>query len=270
MRLLPILFVLTSLPSLAIAEDDDLDTRMMRATVKIMHDDSTATGFLLFATNPDQFLLVTAAHVLEKTPGESTTVVFRAQQSEGSYQKLPTKLAIRQAGMPLWTKHPTDDVAVIGVTPPANADLPRVSVELLASDDLLRKHKVHPGEALSSLGYPHRNEASDAGFPILRRGAIGTFPLIPTAKTRTFYFSGNTFEGDSGGPVYLTRPSHDPARPGEVNLILGLVSGQMFLDEEAKMVYGTTKFRHRLGLAIIVHASLIRETIDRRSADLKK
>ena len=46
------------------------------------------------------------------------------------------------------------------------------------------------------------------------------------------------------------------------NLILGLVTSQWFLDEEAKMIYGTTKIRHRLGLANIIHASFIKEAID--------
>jgi hypothetical protein len=46
-------------------------------------------------------------------------------------------------------------------------------------------------------------------------------------------------------------------------MIMGLVLAQRFLDEEMKMIYGTTKLRHRLGLAIIIHASYIRETIER-------
>ena len=29
-----------------------------------------------------------------------------------------------------------------------------------------------------------------------------------------------------------------------------------------KMIYGTSKVRHRLGLAIVIHASFIKETID--------
>ena len=71
----------------------------------------------------------------------------------------------------------------------------------------------------------------------------------------------NTFEGDSGGPVSLARESQSNP-DSEIRLIVGLVSGQQFLDEEAKMIYGTTKLRHRLGLAIVVHASFVKETVD--------
>jgi len=243
------------------ADGEDLNTLMMRATVKISHDKSTATGFVLSKEGNPRSILITAAHVFEQTPDDETTVIFRILESEGVYKRAPLKLAIRSRGKSVYARHPTEDVAAIWIDPPANADLPKLSPALLASDELLRQHKVHPGEILSCLGYPHRNEGSDAGFPLLRIGPIASFPLLPTAKTKTFMFSANSFEGDSGGPVYLERAAQPNA--AEVRLILGLISGQRFLDEEAKMVYGTTKIRHRLGLANVVHASFIRATIDR-------
>jgi predicted methyltransferase len=202
-------------------EDDNFDTQLMRATMMISHAKSTAAGFVL--TRADgKFILMTAAHVLDGTPGNETTVVFRRKQSEGVYEKEPTKLAIRKDGKPIWTKHPTEDVAAIPIVPPMSADLPKISPGLLASDDSLRKHRVHPGDNLSCLGYPYRNESSNGGFPILRSGPIGRFPIVPTAKTKTFYLSASTFEGDSGGPVYLSRAS-DKA---DGRLILGLIVGQ--------------------------------------------
>jgi hypothetical protein len=241
-------------------EEEDFNTQLMRATVKISHDKSTGTGFVLSQGEDRNFVLVTAAHVFDGTPGDETTVVFRSKVAEGEYKREPTKLVIRKADKPLWKKHPTADVAVIAVTPPKDADLALISTKLLATDGSLRKHKIHPGERLALLGYPHR-EGSEAGFPILRDGPIASFPLIPTKKTRTFYLSTNPFEGDSGGPVCLTRPNlTDPNKEG-VKLIVGLVSGQRFLDEEVKMLYGTTRVRHRFGLAVVTHASFIAETI---------
>ena len=240
-------------------QDVDFNTQLMRATVKISHDQSTGTGFIL--TKGDKYLLITAAHVFSQTPGDETTVLFRSKQSEGEYTKEPTKLVIRNDGKPLWTNHPTEDVAVIRIVPSNNADLPQLTLDDLATDDDLRKYKIHPGDNLACLGYPHRVEASSAGFPLLRNGPVASFPLLPTAKTRTFFMSMNTFEGDSGGPVSLARESQSNP-DSEIRLIVGLVSGQQFLDEEAKMIYGTTKLRHRLGLAIVVHASFVKETVD--------
>ena len=254
--------LLLLLLSSAFAEGEELNTQLMRATVKISHEKSTATGFVLSQGKNGRYILVTAAHVFDDTPGDETTVVFRSKQAEGEYKKEPTKLVIRKQGKPLWKKHPTADVAVIAITPPRNADLPRVSTDLLATDESLRKHRIHPGERLAILGYPHREEGSAAGFPLLRDGPIASFPLVPTAKTKTFYLSTNSFAGDSGGPVYLARPSLTDPDKEDVKLIVGLVYGQRFLDEEAKMIYGTTKLRHRLGLAIVIHASFIAKTID--------
>lgn len=241
--------------------DDDLNTQLMRATVKIGHEKSTAAGFVLTAPAGDKFILVTAAHVLEQTPADETTVHFRRWQSTGVYTREVLKLFIRKEGKPLWTRHPSEDVCAMWMVPPAGIDLSTVPVSLLASDASLVQHQVHPGDMPCCLGFPHRNESNDAGFPLLRAGALASFPLIPTATTRTFLLSANTFEGDSGGPVYLDRAGS--AGQPAARLILGLISAQRFLDEEAKMVYGVTKIRHRLGLAIVVHASFIKETIDR-------
>jgi hypothetical protein len=253
---------LTVYSSQIFAADEDFTTQLMRATFKITHEKSTATGFILKKNNEEKYILITAAHVLSNTPGDETTLQFRTKKADGEYTKAPVKVIIRKDSKPLWVKHPTEDVAVLWVTPPKNADLSNLSTDLLASDALLQKHKVHPGDLVSVLGYPHRVESNNAGFPILRHGSISTFPLYPTAKTRTFFLSGNIFEGDSGGPVSLSRPSSTEPNKEETRLILGLVSAQQFLDEDVKLIYGTSKIRHRLGLAIIIHASLIHETID--------
>jgi hypothetical protein len=253
------------------ADPEDLDTQMMRATVKVSHERSTGTGFVLCRPDPhdtrsNQFVLVTAAHVFENIPGDEAVVFFRTKEAEGVYKKAPVKVVIRKDGKPRWTKHPSQDVAALVVVPPDRADLPTLTVDLLATDRELKKYRVHPGDVVACLGYPHRVEANGAGFPVLRNGPVASFPLTPTRVNKTFLLSTNTFEGDSGGPVYLADPRRGwpgEGKPEEVRLIMGLVTGQHFLDEEMKMIYGTTKVRHRLGMAVVVHASFIRETIER-------
>jgi hypothetical protein len=253
------------------AEPEEFNTQMMRATVKVSGERSTATAFILSRPAPgedksDQFVLITAGHVFETMVGNEATVFVRKKQADGTYKKMPTKIRIRMDSKPVWVKHPSADVAVMPLVPPQDADLPALPVDLLATDELLKKYGIHPGDDLSSLGYPHQIEANEAGFAVLRRGAIASFPLTPTKSPGTFLLSANTFEGDSGGPVYLADPNRKvPGKdtPQDVHLILGLVTGQHFLDEDVKTVYGSSKTRHRLGLGIVVHASLIREAIDR-------
>lgn len=253
------------------ADQEDLDTLLMRATVKVSHEKSAGTGFILCRPDPHkpsrgQFVLVSAAHVFENIPGDEAKLFFRTKVAEGVYQKMPVKLVLRKDGKPKWTKHPSQDVAVLVVAPPDKADLPKLSTDLLATDRDLKKYRVHAGDMLACLGYPHRVEANEAGFPVLRNGPVASFPLLPTKTVKTFLLSANTFAGDSGGPVYLADPKRKmpgKEKPEEVRLIVGLVTGQHFLDEEMKMVYGSTKLRHRLGLAIVVQASFIRETLER-------
>lgn len=249
---------------------DDFHTLMMRATVKIQHEKSTATGFILrqpksAAAEEPRWILVTAAHVLERSSDNETTLVYRVRETEGVYRKELTALVIRRDGQPLWTKHPSEDVAAIVVTPPDKVDLSEISTEQLANDELLRKHRIHPGQTVTCLGYPHRTEANQAGFPILRSGAIASYPLIPAAVNPTFMLSANTFEGDSGGPIYVVEAGipRSSEQPEEVRLILGLMHGQHFLDEEMAMIYGNSKMRHRLGLGIVVQAAFIRETLEK-------
>ncbi len=243
----------------------DLATQMMRATVKIAQEKSTATGFLLHQNEPNRFILVTAAHVFESTPAAETTVYFREINADG-YRKLATRLMIRKNGQPLWTRHPTQDIAVMSVGPPNAADLPKVSIDLLATDEFLKAAKIHPGDVVNALGYPHRNESNDAGFPILRNGPIAGFPILPTERTGALLISANIFEGDSGGPVFLSKTiaATDPSKPARnTDLILGLITAQRFIDEDLNTLYGHQKIRHRLGLSTVVHAAFIRQAIER-------
>lgn len=268
MRLICRIIVLT-LVSVTSIRADDFHTTMMRATIKLQNDKSTATGFILRQARPDsaegaRWILVTAAHVLERTSDNETALIYRVREAEGLYRKEKVPLVIRKEGQPLWTQHPTEDVAVIVVVPPEKADLPEISTERLANDELLRKAGIHPGQLVTCLGYPHRTEANQAGFPILRSGSIASYPLIPSALNKTFLLSANTFEGDSGGPIYLAEPEFVAAEKAEARrLILGLMHGQHFLDEDMTMVYGSSKVRHRLGLGIVVQATFIRETLEK-------
>lgn len=254
------------------AEGTDLDTQLMLGTVKVSDPDSTGTAFILSRTDPDnpkgtQFLLVTAEHVLGRTKGDEVSVVFHKRDAEGGYAKSPSKVKVRKSGKPLWTKHPTVDVAVMPITPPADAFTPSLAIDLLASDVDLARYEIHPGDIFRCIGYPHPNlfESGDSGFGVVRSGCIASYPLLPTRKSKSFLGDFNIFEGDSGAPVYLAENARVyGAKPetGRVRLILGLVSGQHFIDEEFKMIYQNGKFRHRMGLGIIMHASAIKEAID--------
>jgi hypothetical protein len=267
-----LLLLLAATGRTLVAETDDLNTQLVLSTIKVSHPDSTGTAFVLVRQSPNdpkktQFVLVTAGHVLSRIKDDEATLHLRKQESGGRYSKLPVKIKLRHDGKALWTRHPTADVAAMYVSLPPEASVPGVPLALLASDDDLRKYDVHPGDIIRGVGFPHPNqfEANEAGFPLVRMGCIASYPLLPTKETKTFFIDLNTFEGDSGAPVYLleaNRLSKGNVHEGQVQLILGLVLGQQFLDEEIKSIYQVEKFRHCMGLGIVVHATAIHETVD--------
>lgn len=256
-----------------VGADEDLDTALMLATVKVSTPETTGTAFILGRPpGPDggaaRSVLVTARHTFERARGNEVTVAFHRRTADGIYTPFPTRVPLRHGGKPLWVAHPSADVAVLEVTPPAEVPVPAVPVDLLATDADLKRLRVHPGEAIRCVGFPHPNQfdSGPGGFAVVRSGCIASYPLLPTATTRTFIADLNVFEGDSGAAVYLSDPDRPVAgaKPGApARLILGLVTGQHFIDEEFRMIYQSGKFRHRMALAVVVHASTIRETIDR-------
>ena len=249
----------------------DLNTDLTLCTFKLTNPGSTATGFILTRPLPSdrtktQFLLITAEHVLSAMKGDEATIIYRKPDGDG-FVKREARIKVRQGGKNLWTRHPSADVAVLPVSPPSDVPLPSIPIGVLASDEDLKRYEVHPGDSIRALGYPHANqfEANGAGFPVCRLGCISSYPLLPTRKTRTFLYDTNVFEGVSGGPVYLSETNRfygGRAQSGRVQLILGLTSGQHWLNESYNMVYGAGTIRQRLELAIAVHASAIREVID--------
>ena len=258
------------LPTVERLQAEDFSTQVMSATFKVIDPKSTATAFVLSRPvpgKPDKFdsVLVTAGHAFELTEGNDVTLQLRVKKGEGDYQKLAMKLPIRANGKPLWFKHAAADVAAIRITPPKEADIPRLSIDLLADDAAYKKFEIHPGDRVSSCGYPHEIEANAAGFPLLRAGAIAAYPLLPAKTVKSYFADLNTFEGDSGSPVFIDETNRSyggKVQRGRVQQILGIVIAQEFFDEEMKMHYGTIKDRHRLGLAIVAPATFIRETVE--------
>jgi hypothetical protein len=267
--LLGLVFSAQSQDRKAATVKEDLTSLIVRATCKLVNPKSTATGFVL--TRPvldkegvSETVLVTAAHVLNQAEGESASLLLRVKKGEGVYQKMPLNLAIRKGGKPLWKQHATADVAAMKVRLPKEADVPRLSPDVLADDAAFRKYEVRPGDLVHSCGYPHRDEAGPSGFPLVRLGCVAGYPLWPAKTVNSYLVALNAFEGDSGGPLYLAESNRfyrGKVQQGRVQLVLGLVIGQRFVDEQIKTLYTSSRARHRLGLAIVVPASFIKEVV---------
>ena len=170
----------------------------------------------------------------------------------------------------LWTRHPTADVAAIYLSLPNGIfdDILLPTSSFLATDEDLKRYEMHPGDDLNCLGYPLGQESNSFGFPILRSGKLAPFPLLPTRDTISFLMDFQIFKGNSGGPVYVaqsggTRLIDGVARLGvNFQTIVGLVSEEMIVRQEQQLLYERSEHEYPLKLARVVHASLIRETID--------
>jgi hypothetical protein len=242
----------------------------MCATFRLAGANSLGTAFLLGRPLPNEpgraaYVLVTARHVLSDIP-EDQAILFLRTCVNGVYQKIEYPIQIRANGVPLWSQHPAADVAAMYVRLPTAADLQLLSIDMLATDQILERYEVHPGDVVSCLGFPYGAEANDAGFPILRSGQISSYPLVPTTQYPTFLFDFRVFGGNSGGPVYFTatnRTYGGATHLGEtIAVVMGLVSQEQVIEEEVRSLAETRRVKHALGLAVVIAAPLIRETVD--------
>lgn len=63
---------------------------------------------------PDQSVyLVTAAHVLERTEGETAILVLRERLADGTFVRRDFPVSIRRDEKPLWVQDATEDLAIL-------------------------------------------------------------------------------------------------------------------------------------------------------------
>ncbi len=246
----------------------ELNTLMMESTFKIEGESvsdpgkiAVGTGFLVGKPMPNNsqrsyYVLVTATHVLSDLKGDTATLVLRTKAAPpDGYARFEQPLAIRRDGKPLWTQHPTADVAVMYVQLPQNLATDLIAEEYLATDADFETYEFHAGDEVFTVGYPYGLESSRFGFPVLRSGRISSHPLIPAAALKSFLVDFSVYGGNSGGPIFVNQWGRQFGTgihlDERVFRILGVVTSQMTLLATGE----------RLNVAEVVHASFIREAM---------
>lgn len=203
-----------------------------------------------------QFILITAAHVLNEIAGDSATIIYRKKESDGTYTKQPTAVNIRVKGVNLYKTHPDADVAVMYLPVPIGLEPVILPTNMLVDDKELESIDIHPGDELMCLGFPL--SADESTFPIIRSGLLASYPLTPTKTVKTFYYNFHVYPGNSGGPVffsYSNRTVHGSTMLGTTYQgVIGLVS------QEANSILPETQGAP-LDISIIVPGSFIKEAI---------
>jgi S1-C subfamily serine protease len=251
-------------------ESFDLSTVLMKATFKISGPNMIGTCFIIGRPssqdpNWSQFVLVTADHVLTGISGETASLSLRKKVND-DYIKKAWPIKIREKKKPLWKKHPNVDVAVMYVSLPKEAEVVLLPISFLATDVELKKYEIRPADRLLVLGFPFGQEANAAGFPIMRSGVIASYPILPTKTTKSMLFDFEVFPGNSGGPVFIIEKNRSYG--GSVRLgnttqfIVGLVSQERRMNIKYQTLNEQTLQSHPLKLGVIVHAALIKETIE--------
>jgi len=240
------------------ARAGDVAFRALRATVKVSAGDRGGSGFLVALPGGDETaprtLLVTAAHAFEDRPAPACTVTFRARGGADGYERRDVRLPLRDGNRPLWVRHPTADVAAIGITPPADAE-----VEPFARDDVADAGRIESGVVRAGRGvwvacYPAQLETHASGWPVLRHGTIASHPLLPVTAAATFLVDYSHFGGDSGSAVVVDADG----RP----VVAGVVVGMKRQTDRVKSPFEERTMHTPLDLAVAVHPVLVGETID--------
>jgi S1-C subfamily serine protease len=228
----------------------DMTVDLISATVQVEQPlgngtRTVATGFLVSDPTPDgrpRVVLVTANHVFNDMPGDEATIGWRVQRPDGGWSFAPQKVEIRNHGKPLWSHHPSRDVAVLAITAPPAFAKAAIPVGWLATDDDFVKNHLAPGDEMMALGFPQGFSANSAGFPILRAGRVASYPLGPSTAFPTFLLDFRVYPGNSGGPVYL----HGD---GDARVVAGMLTQEVQKGDE------------NLGIGIVTEACFIRQTL---------
>jgi hypothetical protein len=132
-------------------------------------------------------------------------------------------------------------VAAITIQAPPEFAKAAIPLNYLTANETDVERAIAPGAELMVLGFPRGVAANNAGFPILRSGRVASYPVSPKAFP-TFLLDFSVFPGNSGGPVFVSRPGPRP-------FIAGLLTQQVELDDE------------RLEIGIVTHSKFILETL---------
>lgn len=237
------------------------DERLVRAlssTARLVQNGSSGTVFFVelppaAVDQPPRLALVTAAHVFESSPQNESRLILRRQQDDGSWARIEVPLVIRKEGQPLWTRHPDHDIAALPYTLPEGTAMRTFALADLAEETGPLADLVTVGQETWVPCFPATTEANPAGWPVLRRGSIASYPLRPTSAYPRLTMDISAFGGDSGAPVLIRRE-------GGV-AIVGLVLGMHRQTDRVVSPFEERVTHTPLGLSIVAQSPFIREVL---------
>ncbi len=256
------LAVVAALISPAATADERIED-VLGATFRLDGGDASGTCFLVKAG--DAMVLVTAAHVLERSTGEEANLILRERKPDGTYGRRETKIRVRDGARALWRRHPVEDVAALKIALPDGVAVTPFRLSQLADEADVTAGRVRVAQEIWIPTYPAQLEANAAGWPVLRRGTIATHPLKPVREVKTFLVDAATFGGDSGAPVVVHSGASAEEPDGSEPMVVGLILGMHRQTDRSTMPFEEKTTHMPLGLAIVLQAPFAREVVEAES-----
>jgi hypothetical protein len=247
------------------AQQSDLAVALMRSTCLITDAEEKAppttggTGLVVarpakFNANRNLRVLVTAQSVLESIKSDTATLHARRIKNK-TFDLTPIAVAIRANGKELWSRYAEyPNLAMLVFELPTGMDEWGVATEQFLTDDALRTCEIMPGETFYTLGFPQFTSANTLEFPLLRTGTLASYPVLRAESGATCLLNLEVLPGSVGSPVYLSKDNPvygGTVHPGTFEGVLGMVM------EPAVSAGGAP-----LKMAVVVHASILKEAID--------
>ena len=188
-------------------------------------------------------VMVTAGHLLDSVGKGPLVIAVRVPGKDGGSQLAVIGLPKQHPGKLVFARHPGEDVGAFDPSVLDNASR-QVLPSFLTESSLVRDARsLHAGEEVSFLGFPDLVPGTSGGFPVVRSGKIASYPAAQPHSGGTFLINADVYPGDSGAPVFISRPGGKPELVGMVIERVGKSAGA---------------FSH---FAIAVDAKAIRETL---------
>lgn len=238
----------------------DLLENVVDSTFRIYAPDNGLSGTCFLVERPPQgnkpanFVLVTAAHVLEGISAAEGRVALRAQLPNGELARREVPFPLRANNKPLFRRHKDLDVAAVAISLPTGLYVKTYTMAQILDDSPSARSTMRLGRELWISSFPAKVEANPAGQGVLRRATIASRPYFKATAPTTFMADTTAFGGDSGAPVVILEKG--------LPMVCGLAVGMIRQTEKTISAFEERTTHTPLGLSIVIQAPAIRQVVE--------
>lgn len=200
--------------------------RMMCSTYPVGTGGALSTAFAVRArqrgaVGGEVTVIITAAHVLDGMHSGPMALAGRTGSLRDDPEVAVMTLPPVQKGATFYTRHPIYDLAGFIVSTPESRRDQGPLRSFITFESLPRAHYPRAGETVAFPGYPDVVPGTAGAFPVLRTGAVASYPTNSMRGEHLFLINADVHPGDSGAPVFTNGRTGQPAVIGMIIRRLG-------------------------------------------------